>query len=198
MNELLFHTSWWILGATALGGLALLLFGNRRTDKAIQRIGIGIVLLALLLGALRFFFPTPRERMENRTKALVRAVDQKDWNALKSLLNADTVFSNRSRTIAGGRDNILAMVQSASDRFGLKSVSIIGIESQQTDTMVTVNIEAYSIQDATQDRPETSSWQMDYEQSGNDWVLEKITALRVGSEDLTNGQDSQNYNPSGY
>jgi hypothetical protein len=196
MNELLFHTSWWILGAAALGGIALLLFGNRRTDKSIQRIGIAVVLLALLLGALRFFFPTPRERMEIRTKALIRAVDERDWTSVKSLLDQDTILSNRSHTIAGGRDNIIALAQAACDHAGLKSATVIGIESQQTDTLVTVNVEVYSVQDATQDRPETSSWQMDFQQSGNDWILEKITALRIGSEDL--GGESQNYNPSGF
>jgi hypothetical protein len=197
MNELLFHTSWWILGATALGGIALLLFGNRRTDKSIQRIGVAVVLAALLLGGLRFFFPTPRERMEIRTKSLVRAVDQKDWMLLKSLLDANTVLSNRNRTIAGGADIIAALTQTDCDRFGVKSASVIGIESEQIDTSVTVSVEVYSVQDATEDRPLTSSWQMDYEQSGNNWILEKITALRVGSEDLTN-DDSQNYNPSGF
>jgi hypothetical protein len=196
MNELLFHTSWWILGAAALGGIGLLLFGNRRTDKSIQAIGLAVVLLALLLGALRFFFPSPRERMEIRTKALVRAVDERDWPTLKSLLDPDTILANRNRTLVGGRDAIMALAQSEVDRAGLKSASVIGIESQQTDTFVTVNVEVYTVQDATQDRPETSSWQMDFEQSGKDWILEKITALRVGSQDL--GNDSQNYNPSGF
>ena len=197
MNELLFHTSWWVLAFTALGGIALFLFGNRRTDKAVMRIGIAVVAMALLLAALRFFFPTPRERMEIRTKAIVHAVDQKDWTALKSLLDPNTIISNRARTLVGGRDLIVSTVQSECDRFGVKSVSVLGIDSQQIDTTVTIDLEAYSTQDATQDRPQTSSWQFEYDQDGNNWILEKITVLRVGSQDLTNS-DSQNFNPSGY
>jgi hypothetical protein len=36
------------------------------------------------------------------------------------------------------------------------------------------------VQDATQGQPMPSSWQLDFQQSGDDWILEKITLLRVG------------------
>jgi len=193
MSELLFHISWWILAA-AVGGIAAFVVGNRRLDKKMQRIGLAVVVLAAVLGLLRFFFPTPRERMEMRTRAIVRAVDHGDWNALKSLLDADTAVCNRTRLLVAGRDNIVQMTRGNCEHFHVQSVSVLGMESRQTDTDVTVSLEVYSEQDPTLGRPETSSWQMDYEQSGSDWVLDKITLLRIGVE----GSDTQNFNPSAY
>ncbi|MGD0769597.1 MAG: hypothetical protein ABSB42_15550 [Tepidisphaeraceae bacterium] len=193
MSELLFHTSWWILAA-AVGGIAAFFIGNRRLDKKLQWIGLAVFVLAVGFGLLRFFFPTARERMEMRTRALVTAVDRKDWNALSSLLDAKTAVCNRTRLLVAGRDNIVQMTRGNCEHFKVHSISVLSIQSQQVDTDVTVSLEVYSEQDPTLDRPETSSWQLDYQRSGDDWVLEKITLLRIGAE----GSDAQNFNPSAY
>jgi hypothetical protein len=193
MSELPFHTSWWILAAV-VGGIAAFVVGNRRLDKTLQRIGIAVTVAAVIFGVLRFLFPTSRERMEIRTRALVRAVDRKDWNALQSLLDADTAVCNRTRVLVAGRDNIVQMTRGNCERFRVQSVSVLGIQSQQVDTDVTVSLEVYSEQDQTLGWPETSSWQLDYQQSADHWVLEKITLLRLGAE----GGDTQNFNPSAF
>ncbi|MGA2440251.1 MAG: hypothetical protein ABSH08_04800 [Tepidisphaeraceae bacterium] len=193
MSQLLFHTSWWILAA-AVGGIAAFFIGNRRLDKKLQRIGLAVVVVSAVLGLLRFFFPTPRERMEMRTRALVTAVNRKDWNALASLLDANTAVCNRSRLLVAGRDNIVQMTRGNCQHFKVESVSVLGMQSQQADTVVTVSLEVYSEQDPTLHRPETSSWQLDYQRSRDDWILEKITLLRIGAE----GGDTQNFNPSAY
>ncbi|MGD0139280.1 MAG: hypothetical protein ABSD28_10410 [Tepidisphaeraceae bacterium] len=193
MSELLFHFSWWILAA-AVGGIAAFIVGNRRLDKKLQKIGIAVVVVAVVLGLLRFFFPTAREQMETRTRALVRAVDHKDWNALNSLLDANTAVCNRTRVLVAGRNNIVQMTRDNCEHFRVQSVMVLGIESQRADTTITVSVEVYSEQDPTLARAETSSWQLDYQQSGDNWVLEKITLLRIGAE----GGDLQNFNPSAY
>jgi len=193
MSELLFHTSWWILAA-AVGGIAAFFVGNRRLDKKLQKIGIAVVVVAVILGLLRFYFPTARERMEMRSRALVKAVDHKDWNALNSLLDANTAVCNRSRVLVAGRDNIVRMTRENCQHFRVQSVIVLGIESKQADTAITVSLEVYSEQDPTLGRAETSSWQMDYQQSGDNWVLKNITLLRIGAE----GGDAQNFNPSAY
>lgn len=182
MNELLFHSSWWLVACIAAGGIVGFIAGNRRLDKNLQRIGLAVLALAALLGFLRFFFPTPRERMEIRSRAIVKAVDHRDWEALRSLLDPDTAVCSPSRVLKGGRDAIVSGTQAVVESFDVKSVSVIGIESVQTETLITVSLEIYSVQEDTQDRPVTSSWQMEYEQSGDQWILQKITALRVGTE----------------
>ena len=193
MSQLLFHTSWWILAA-AVGGIAAFFIGNRRLDKRLQRIGLAVVAAAVVLGLLRFFFPTAGERMEMRTCAIVSAVDRKDWNALSSLLDAKTAVCNRTRLLVAGRDNIVQLTRGNCEHFKVESISVLSMQSQQADTDVTVSLEVYSEQDPTLRRAETSSWQLDYQRSGDNWVLEKITLLRIGSE----GGDAQNFNPSAY
>jgi hypothetical protein len=188
MNELLFHSSWWLLACVAAGGIAFFIVGNRRLDKNFQRIALAIVAVAAILGMLRFFFPTPRERMENRSRAIIRAFDNSDWTALKNLMDRDTAVCNRSRVLYGGSDAIVSRAKLAKDH--VKSVSILGMDSARTETLITISLELFSTPDENQDRPLTSSWQMDYEQSGDDWVLQKITVLRIGSE------SNQDFNPT--
>jgi hypothetical protein len=186
MNELLFHSSWWLLACVAAGGIGIFIAGNRRLDKNLQRIGLAVLALAAILGFLRFFFPTPRERMENRSRAIVHAVDHHDWDGLRSLLDPDTAVCNPSQVLKGGRDQIVSAAQAAVDVLKVKSVSIIGIDSVQTETLITVSLEIYSIQEETMDRPVTSSWQMEYAKSGDQWILQKITVLCIGTD---SGQD---------
>jgi hypothetical protein len=182
MNELLFHSSWWLMACIAAGGIVAFVAGNRRLDKNLQRIGLAVLALAAILGLLRFFFPTARERMEIRSRAIVKAVDHQDWNALSSLLDPDTAVCSPSRVLKGGRDQIVAATREVVDSLQVKSISVLSIESVQTETLITVSLEIYSVQEDTQGRPVTSSWQMEYEQSGNQWILQKITVLRVGNE----------------
>ena len=184
MNEILFHSSWWLLACVVGGGIALFVVGNRRLDKNLQRIAAAIVAIALILACLRFFFPTSRERMENRSRDIVRAFDHGDWEKLTILLDPATAVCNRSRVIFGGRDQIMARAEEAKDH--VKSVSVIGLDSQQSETLITVSLELYSVETDAVDRPAvTSTWEMDYEQSGNDWILQKITILRLGAEGST-------------
>ena len=190
MSELIFHEPWWLLGVVVVGGVVTFVVGNRRLDKMLQRMGIIVIALALLLAGLRFFFPTAKERMEIRTRQLVKAVDDRDWTALGKLLDPTTSVATRSRVYKAGRDAIVALTRTDTELYNVRSVTIIGMDSTQADTLITVAIEVYSTQDPTQGRPETSSWQLDYEQSGDEWILGKITLLRLGSQ---NGP--QEFNP---
>jgi hypothetical protein len=190
MADLIFHEPWWLLGIVVVGGVVTFVIGNRRTDKMLQRLGIAAFLVALLLAGLRYFFPTPRERMEIRTKAIIRSVDNRDWNTLGQLLDPTTVVGSRSHVFKAGRDAIVTLTKTDTELYNVHSITIIGMDTTQTQTLITVAIEVYSVQDPTQGRPETSSWQLDYAQSGDEWVLEKITLLRLGAQ---SGQ--QEFNP---
>jgi hypothetical protein len=179
-RDLLFHASWWMLGVVAGGGVLALIVGLRRLDKKLRRAGIALVVIAGVVGGLRLLFPTDREKLEKRSRQLVETVDRQSWSVLPKLLDADTVVSYKSRTLAAGRDAIVAAVRADWDRYSVKSVHVIGLDSEQTETLITVSLEVYSTQDVTEDRPVLSAWQLDYQQSGDQWVLEKITLLRVG------------------
>jgi hypothetical protein len=180
LNEYLPHIPWWFLAVAAVGGIGAFFVGWRRLDGKLQRAGIFIFLITALLMGVRMLFPTAAERMEKRTRDLVAAVDRQDWNALQSLLDDPTAVTTPSRGLAAGRGNVVAMTRDAWDRFGMKSVTVTGVEGRRTQTLITVSLDVLSVQDATQGQPMPSSWQLDFQQSGDDWILEKITLLRVG------------------
>jgi hypothetical protein len=186
MNELLFHSSWWLLACVAAGGVGFFIAGNRRLDKNLERLGLAIFTLAVLLALLRYFFPTARERMEIRTRGIVSAVDHRDWDKLSSLLDEDTAVCGPAQVLKAGRTQIVAATKAAVDVYKLESLNIIGLDSNQTETVITVSIEVLSMHADTADHPITSSWQFQYQQSGDQWILQKITVLRIGSD---TGQD---------
>jgi hypothetical protein len=182
-SDLLFYASWWMLAVVAGGGIIAFIAGLRRLDKKLRRLGLVLFLIAAIVGTLRVIFPTDREKLEKRSRELVQAVDRQDWNALKGLLDSETVVGFRSHLLATGRDGIVAGAKDDWDRFGVKSVVVVGIDSEQTQTLITVPMVVYSVQDSTQGQPMTSTWQFDYQQSGDQWILEKITLLRFGNND---------------
>ena len=182
-SDLLFYAAWWMLAVVAAGGVFTLISGLRRLDKKLQRLGIALILFAWLITIGRLAFPTNREKLEKRSRQLVQAVDRQDWTALRGLLDPNTIVGFKSHIAAAGRDQIVASLKEACDRYSLKSVSVIGIESEQTQTLITVPLVAYSTQEYTQGRPVTSTWQLDYQQSGDQWILEKITLLRIGNDE---------------
>lgn len=190
MTQYLLHTPWWVAGGIVLVGLAVLYSANRRQDKTLLRIGAGLLALGLILGILGWLFPSDRQKMEKRTKAMVAAVDKHDWNALRSLLDDQTAIDAASHTVTAGRDQILREMEIAYDKFGVKSAWVLGMQSKQTDTLITISLDVLSTQEVTQDRPEVSHWQLDYEQFGNGWVLQKITLLSVGGD-----RGEQQFNP---
>jgi hypothetical protein len=179
LTDLVLHAPWWVDGALALAGAGMFVSGNRRLDKTLKRLGVALVLAAILLAVLHALFPSARQRAEKRTRQIVHAIDQKDWNALASLLDANTSLGTSSHSWANGRAAIVARTKSASETFGLKSLWISGIQSQQTDTLITVSADVISNQESTLDRPVASGAQLDFQQNGDDWVLEKITILRI-------------------
>jgi hypothetical protein len=182
-SDLLFYASWWMLAVIAGAGVFALVAGLRRLDKKLRRLGMGLILLAGIVGALRLVFPTARERMEKRSRQLVQAVDQRDWNTLGGLLDVNTIVGFKSHVAAAGKDKIVSTLKENCDRYGLKSVSIIGMESEQTETLITVSLVAYTVQEFTAGSPATSTWQLDYQESGDQWVLEKITLVRIGNNE---------------
>ena len=172
-----------MLAVLCAAGVCAFFVGNRRLDKKLQRLGIALVLIAGIVAGLRLLFPSDREMMEKRTRQVVNAVDHQDWKALRALLDAKTIIAFPTRILAAGQDNIVGVTKEYSERYSLRSVSVTGMESEQTQTLITVSIQVYSIQDVSQGRPIISSWQFDYQQSGDQWLLGKITLLRLQQPD---------------
>jgi hypothetical protein len=190
--QFILHTPWWGAALAAFVGIALWVSANRRQDKTLLRVSLTIIVVSLLLGIFGFLFPTDQQKMETRTKQMVKAVDKQDWNTLGLLLDDETALSRSSQPIAAGRDQVVGMIKAAYERYGVKSVWTMSTQSIQTQTLITVTIEVVSTQDITSSQPVTSSWQLDYEQFGDGWTLQKITLIHVG------GDTGDSFDPFGH
>ncbi|MDP9173541.1 MAG: hypothetical protein M3O30_06715 [Planctomycetota bacterium] len=177
ITDLVLHTPWWIAILIVLAGGGIWFSANRRQDKTLLRLSLAIVGIGLLLGILGVLFPSDREKMEKRTKQLVAAVNKNDWNALSMLLDKSTAVGTESHNVAAGRDALVEAVKATYEQWSVKSVSASSVESKQTDTLITVTMNAYA--DTEKAGPSLSSWQFDYQETGDSWVLEKITLIRV-------------------
>jgi len=183
ITQYLLHMPWWAAALVAVVGIWLFVAGNKRMDKTLRRVGAVIVVVAVILGLVGFFYLTPLQRAVERTKRMIHDVDRQDWTDFQRLLDDQTVVQADRRMVAAGKEEVLSRFKAAYDRFGVKSVWNLSIEGTQTDTLITVTVTVVSTQDFTQDRPETSTWQLDFQQNGSKWELEKMTLLHVNGED---------------
>jgi hypothetical protein len=177
------HMPWWVALLIAVGGAWLFVLGNRRLDKTLRRMGAVVVAAAIILGLVGFFWLTPLQKAVGKTKQLIHDVDRQNWTDLGAQLDDQTLVQAGSRTMAEGRDDCVNRVKSAYDRYGVKSVWILSVDGAQTESIITVTAVVVSQQDATGGQGVTSTWQLEYEQDGSQWLLQKIILIRVGGED---------------
>jgi len=176
------HVSWITIVGVAVIGLGLVCWANRRQSRPLLLAGVAGLALAAVLLAGRTLIVTDRARCEKRTAGLVDAANRNDWTAFATLLDEHTVVSTIGTLSIAGRKNIVTEVQARCGELGLKGISVRSLESKQDQTLITVDLVVASLQDATQDRPLTTTWQFDYEQTGKDWTLDTVTLIRVGNE----------------
>lgn len=184
MSDLLFASPWWV--PTCIIGVAILLFisGNKRQQPRIRNAGIVVALLAILLIALNYFVETDKEKVARHTRELVAAVQDGNWDKAKSLLSPQVRLGTIKTAIYPNRDSLLKGAQDCVEQYQLKSVTITSLEEKQTQTLITVDLNVWTVQDATMGRPLPSGWQLVWEQTGNDWSLYQITCVSIANEGL--------------
>ena len=187
VSDWLFDTPWWLLALFVGVGAVIFVAGNRRQERPVMRMGLILLLAGVALGLVSYFVDTDKEKSVARTRAIARAVDQRDWNALRTLLDPNTTllfYNNRDDIIKGG--------QQTAERIGLKNVRLRSVSPTQTQTLITVDVEALSEQDAFPGYTPTS-WQFQYQNLGDGWRLTSIQPLtnRFVNADVVRNQLSR-------
>jgi hypothetical protein len=182
MTKLLFDAPWWL--PTLLAGVGIVLFwnGNRRGESKIRNVGLLFLLGAVGVILVSHFIDTDEERTVKQSRQLVYSVEKRDWATLKSVLDPNTeLLALGGLAIYGGRDEIIGGAKAAVDQYGLKNVRILSTTSEQTDTVINITMTVMSEQDFTQSRPITTTWQFEWQQSGETWTLVRITNIKIGN-----------------
>jgi hypothetical protein len=180
-TDYLFHTPWWLPASIAVAGAVLFYVANNRQEVKLRTAGLGAVCLAVLLALLSYLVDTDLEKAEGRTRAIVKAVDRKDWPALRSLLESQTsVGILGGRTMYRGAEQIADRAQNASDKYGVQSAAVTSLASRQDQTLITVSVGVLSTQSTVPAL--TSRWEFDYLQSKEGWYLNEIRAVEIGRQ----------------
>jgi hypothetical protein len=173
----LFDTPWWLPTAGVAGGLVMLYMGNQRQDKKLKLGGASVLLVGVLIALISYLVDTDKEKAVKHTRAIVAAVDKADWAKLKSLIDSDTTFGPLK-----GAGAFVGVVQHEAETYGLKSVHILSMETEQNDTLISTSFKAFSIQDFTNGQPVTSTWKFSYQKSADGWFLTTIECVEVGGQ----------------
>jgi hypothetical protein len=181
MRDLFYATPWWLLVLLGLVAIALIWTGNQRQNRNLLIAGLALGLLALVLLITSLLFETDVERVERQTREMIEAVEAGEWRTLRELMDptASLGVADGRLSIYQNRDDIVYGAQTAAEQFGLRAVRIRSMESRQTQTLITVTVRAWSEQDATLDRPLPSEWQLDWQQMGDEWLLQRITLMEL-------------------
>jgi len=194
MIDLLFDTPWWL--PTLLAGARVVLFwhGNRSQETKRRNAGLLCLLLAAVVCTLSYLVDTDVEKAQKKSKQLAHAVDQRDWTTVKNILAPQTALSMSSaRTVYANRDEILYGAKAAVERYGVKNLRILSSTAEKTDTVITVTMTIYTEHEALMGRPITTTWQFDWQQTGKNWDLERITCIKIGN---TTGEEAQRQFPT--
>jgi len=134
----------------------------------------------VVLIGMGYFVATPAETCLKQTRALVAAFQQKNWSKFESLLDPRaSVAINPSFTIYSNRADIVQAAQQAQEMYRFTTARVLGTETTQQDTLITVTLTLFTDQEATMGRPFTSTWKFEWQDFGNGWTLWRITALRI-------------------
>jgi len=161
----IYETPWWLPSGLLVLGIVLFVTGNNRLDRRVKLYGVVLAALGILLGLVSWLLESPREKAIARTRALVAAVEKRDWNKMQSLLHPEIALIGWK-----GRAEIVEGAKYYSDRYGLRNVTITGIDAEQVDDRVAVSMAVTA--DGT-----ITKWRLEWVPSKDGLVLSIVEAL---------------------
>lgn len=184
MYDLIFAPSWYFLAGALLVGLGVTGYALIRGIPAQRKVGLAILLVAVLWIVADVLVTTPAEAATKGTKRFVAAVVARDKDAIRSLLSPSVAL------VSLGRDDIATLVPKYADDWGLKSALITDTQTEEASGEVTASIHVFSSHES-QKIPDTipSDWQFIWAKEGDEWHIVKITPIKVGTADLQNIKD---------
>ena len=192
MKDILFDTPLWILAGLAIVGIALFVVGNNRTDITLRNVGLGVVGVGVLLVLLSWFVDTDKEKCLKNTRALVKAVQDRDWSRFDQLVaNNVNVRVPVAGTIYKSRDTLHKATETAAEQFGLRNNTILRLEALDTGDFIKIGVSVLS--EGNVGLPLTTRWEMEWQDNSAGWQLTDLNAIRIGNQ---TGADMEQHFPN--
>jgi hypothetical protein len=163
----IYETPWWLPAGIALLGLILFITGNNRVEKKLRLAGIIVMVLGVALALTSYLLDSEREKVVKRTRALVKSVEKRDWNAMGTYLHPNVTV-----TLFSGRDRVVEACRSAAEYGNVSEVRITGLETTQNpDETIRASIRVY----ATMNQGNSfTDWDLEWEKDGDVWMARNI------------------------
>jgi hypothetical protein len=182
MSDLLFDVPWWLVGLLLIVGMSVFVSGNRRQNPRIRESGAGLILLAVIWGAVSYLVDTDKEKCQKQSKQFVQSVVAQDWVTFDNLLDTDVAFRfSGSPWSIVGKDTLDHALRTDIHQIGVESARVSGIDAKQELGTVTVHLSVWSTQKSTMDQPLNSEWEFDWQKQADKWLLHEVRALRVAN-----------------
>jgi hypothetical protein len=183
LDTWVFSTPWWLPAIIVAVGVALWVSGNKRTERTLKRVGLGVALLGVALGAVSYLVETKVERVTRQSRELVKSVVDRDWKKLESLLDPKVTLKVQGAPLGlpyANRDDILRGAKAGVERIGLGSANITNIEVQDSGPQLTASMRIFSTHPGLDGRPTPSDWQIVWEDPARGWVVTEVTLIQFG------------------
>lgn len=180
MQEMLFHTPWWLPALIAGVGIVVFISGNRRTESRVRIAGLGAIFLAIVLAAVSYFVDTPLETTERKSNELVKAFEKADWAKMSSVLDRSAVVKVLDRNVYTSREDTIEAAKEAHQRYGFRSARVLSSSATQADTIITVDLTLLTEQDAL-GRTLNSRWEFVWQKTADGWMLVEVRAVQIGN-----------------
>lgn len=167
--EFFHEIPWWLVTGILAAGFALLWMGNNRRASAMMGGGAAVMLVGLLLGVASYLLESPRERVIRSTHELVRAVSERNWDAMTNLLHPEITLN-----LLRDRNSVVRTTRWAAETSQLQSAHITALQVQETETSFTA---AMQVLGNFRDGSGLSNWELDWEESGEQWLLREARFL---------------------
>lgn len=177
MYDLIFSTPWWLLILICGIGVVVFITGNNRQENKLRNAGVGIFFLGIILTAVGYLVETDKDKVKRHTRELVSAIVHSNWPVVESMLDPQITFARLH-----GSSEIMHSLELAQQTVHVTNAHIANTRVDQSPGVISEDIEVYTVQDATLDRPILSTWRLDWEPTPDDkdWRLTKVVCVGAG------------------
>jgi hypothetical protein len=163
----IYETPWWLPAGIALLGLILFITGNNRLEKKLRTAGIIVIILGIALAVVSFLLDSEREKVVKRTRALVKSVENRDWQAMGSYLHPNVTI-----TFLSGRERVVDAAKAATEYGNVREVRITGLDTTiNPDETIRASIRVYA---TIREGNSFTDWDLEWEKNDDVWLARNI------------------------